>query len=689
MFRFRVGPVKGTDINSAETLVEVICAITSVNAGLGFFKVESSSDLILGAALIKDFDCFKVRNGYSSAFVVIHSSNQFLASRPVFGILSPGTQHNIWTLYKLADGARIGESMIKMRGGNPLVSEAPSSSYDFPRIKKSGLAIKSSSCRLSLRMSPPNIKLSASFSSPSKLSQIDPHAFLAERYYSTLYQRTIPLQFFAKTALPRVHVLSHSNIHLARETISSFIIRSMTSFNQRFEFSRSSCTSSLNLLNDDELSYRVDFFRNSSGDSDEQFRASLEDLKLREAKLQVILNLELLRLLDGGKYHQKPTIRKLGVVYTKRSLVGRKKRLIPTLIGTAIPVHARFTTDLRKFQDDSSNELTSDLLMTNINALMDKLCVHDAIIGLSSIEDDSTYRFLVNSVAPFFQKSHPKLVRELLNKSKGPSVSKKSRYSHEGHLKTIHSPPPKPKSANRSDTSILGNSLEFSDLKLKRKASNLGMTQNLSKKTFDMIKSTSITQQLSTSQTGIESQPLLQTASNSSKTRISRISTFEKSAIFSHRKRHIPSKHYDNTEVQTNSYTEVEATPVKKPHASLEVYASPCDLKTTMNDISPIHTNKISDTYVSGTPLKINAQENENIIQTIENLSTASPSKCAETSRGIFANEIRDSFAPCLLPELGPPLPHSLTKHKSSLQRQSEISSANEHCTTKRKLTFS
>ncbi|KAG7866713.1 hypothetical protein KL918_003610 [Ogataea parapolymorpha] len=696
MFTFRIKPGECAEPNATETQVEVVCAITSANAELGFFKIQSSLDLILGEALVDNFDCFKIRNEYSSAFVVVHSSNQDLASKPTFGILSPGIQHNIWTLYKLVDGAHIEERTLRKYGGSPLVSTTPTSSYHFPKVNKNGLAIKSSSCRLSLRMSPPNIKLSASLNSSSKLSHVDPHAFLAERYYSTLYQSTTPLQFFAKTALPRVHVLSRSNYQLARETISSFIIRSMTNFNQRFDFCRSSCTSSLNLLNDDELSYRVDFLRNHARNSEEQFRESLDNLRLREAKLQVILCLDLLRLLNGEEDHQKPTPRKSKVIYTKRSLVGRKKRLIPTLIGTAIPVNAKFTTDLRNIQDNSTNELTSNVLTTNINALMDKLCVHDAIMGLSLNEDDSTYRFLISSVVPFFQKSHPKLLRELINKAKGPSASRKSKNSHAEHLKTISSPSPKLRAITQPDTSVFVNSLEFSSLKLKRKASNLGVTQNLSRKTFDMIKSTSINQQLSTSQTGIELQPRSHTESSLNKTHIkSKISAFETSSIFNHRKRNTASKYIDNSEVQANSYTEVEATPVKKPRASLEIFASPDDLKTTADNISPVKTNMVSDIHVTTTPLKIHAQANENVIQTIEIPPTTSLVSCAdqslpyaETSRDIFANEIPDSLATCVSPQSGSSLPQSSPKQKSNVQRRSEILGAKEHCNTKRRLTF-
>ncbi|KAG7893186.1 hypothetical protein KL935_002556 [Ogataea polymorpha] len=695
MFKFRIKPGECTESNVTETQVEVVCAITSANAELCFFKIQSSLDLILGEALVENFDCFKIGDEYSSAFVVVHSSNQDLASKPTFGILSPGIQHNIWTLYKLVDDAHIEERVLRKYGGSPLASTTPTSSYHFPKVKKSVLAIKSSSCCLSLRMSPPNVKLSASLSSSSKLSHVDPHAFLAERYFSTLYQSTTPLQYFAKTALPRVHVLSRSNCQLARDTISSFIIRSMTNFNQRFDFGRSSCTSSLNLLNDDELSYRVDFLRNHATKSDEQFRESLDNLRLREAKLQVLLCLDLLRLLNGEEDHQVPTPRRSKVIYTKRPLVGRKKRLIPTLIGTAISVNAKFTTDLRNIQDNSTNELTSNVLKTNINALMDKLCVHDAIMGLSLNEDDSTYRFLISSVVPFFQKSHPKLLRELINKAKGPSASRKSKNSHAEHIRTISPPSPKLRAIAKSDTSVLVNSLEFSHLKLKRKASNLGLTQNLSRKTFDMIKSTSITQQLSTSPTGLELQPRSHTESSLSKTRIkSKISAIETSSIFNHRKRNAASIYLDNSEVQANPYTEVEATPVKKPRASLEIFASPDDLKTAPDDISPVKTSMVSDTHVTATPLKSH-QAKENVIQTIEIPSRTSLSSCAdqslyyaETSSDLFANEKPDSFPPCVSPQSGPVLPQSSPKQNLNLQRQSELFGAKEHGNPRKRLTF-
>ncbi|ODV84528.1 hypothetical protein CANARDRAFT_29066 [[Candida] arabinofermentans NRRL YB-2248] len=443
----------------------------------------------------------------------------------------------------------------------------------------------------SFSMKPPS-SLSTIEDSPTKLTNVDPQEFLAERYFSTLYKDTIPLQFFTKTALPRTHVLAHSNTPLVKESLNKFVIKSMLDFDNRNKHIIIDLENALktdddgfinenHLLDPAELPYRKLFAESLKESSEDKINEAITTWKIREAKLQILLSLELLKLvIDGDDDDVSKGIVDQGLKSlvpmkpkTKRvRLVGRKKRLVPTLIGTAVPANIQFTTDFRETKETEDNAivLSKSVLEMNISSLFDKLCVWDAISGVSAKNDSSAYNFLMSSVIPFFQKTHLKLLKDLVNKSRGPSVSKKQREVEKKRTKrdaTVVERQEKPALSRASST--LGD-IDLSSLQLKRSTSTLNSSRpDFSKKTFEMISSTSFSQQpFNLSQS--ESQPNSQSNSQPSKSQQTqpqaKLLDFEKGIFTQHRKRKL-----GTSKPTSNSNSKAKKSNITKSSTSLEV----------------------------------------------------------------------------------------------------------------------
>ncbi|GMG21267.1 unnamed protein product [Ambrosiozyma monospora] len=249
-----------------------------------------------------------------------------------------------------------------------------------------------------------------------------------------------------------------------------------------------------------------------------------------------------------------PAVKKPSLVRKKR-LVGRKKRLVPTLLGTTVVADLQFTTDLRQDNKNAaakqSTELTKADLETNIRLMVDRLCVWDAIGGVSPKDDDSSYVFLTSCVVPYYQKVHMKLLKELVNKVKGPSMSRKEK--EERKKKKIEELKKRKKKArelelaeakfdsrmnsgNGKTTSFFDKPrLQLSPMKVRRTASSLISQKqtDLSKKTFQMVSTASLSQLQSFN--GADSQD--QTGnSRASHSRSSHTSTANNGHIFTQRR---------------------------------------------------------------------------------------------------------------------------------------------------------
>ncbi|GME75475.1 unnamed protein product [Ambrosiozyma monospora] len=441
-----------------------------------------------------------------------------------------------------------------------------------------------------------------------ELTNIDPQEFLASKYFTFLYTQSTPIQYFVKTTLPKVHILAHDNVELVKQSISKFILPTMNAFDKRHAgvsgidtthhtFIKEHLLNEIPFIEIDddkekadvengEIKYRKAFLEKSSIFYKSDFQVEdlekfLADWKIREAKLQVLLLLELLKLKKITSSPSKPTIttpvdndddktkkvsddhdskvktpavKKPSLVRKKR-LVGRKKRLVPTLLGTTIVADLQFTTDLRQDNKNAVAKQTAELtkadLETNIRLMFDRLSVWDAIGGVSPKDDDSSYMFFTSCVIPYYQKVHMKLLKELVKKVKGPSMSRKEKEERKKKkLEELKKQKKKAKelelaeatfdsrlnSGHGKTTSFFDKPrLQLSPMKVRRTASSLISQKqiDLSKKTFQMVSTASLSQLQSFNGADSQDQGSNSRASHS---RSSHASTVNNGPIFTQRR---------------------------------------------------------------------------------------------------------------------------------------------------------
>jgi hypothetical protein len=356
--------------------------------------------------------------------------------------------------------------------------------------------------------------------SDEMLRSIDPIQFIIDKYFTTLYQPSVILEHFVKSSLPKMHLLRRDNSKLAKECLSNLRIDSIIQFDKRHMFDATESSnveefiekwiSSDIFITESEKEYRSDALKKFKlGDgkigktSFDKLNNYVDKLKLRDLKLQILINLELLKVLKSEKSDtSKPNTgnslnkekKQLTTKKYSNNLVGKKKRLIPTLLGTIIPANIDFDSDLRLDQADRPKQtLTKDELKRMIDVLFEKLCVWDAITGLDYKDLDSSWGFLSNCIIPFYDKFHHKLISDLAIKSRGPAFilklkSQKEKKEREKkrkkkELENVHS------QMERKSTNI-----DLSKLKLERSHSSFSSSfkQDLSRKTFNMVKSTTI-----------------------------------------------------------------------------------------------------------------------------------------------------------------------------------------------------
>ncbi|GMF41886.1 unnamed protein product [[Candida] boidinii] len=181
----------------------------------------------------------------------------------------------------------------------------------------------------------------------------------------------------------------------------------------------------------------------------------LNEIKLNEIKFQILINFELLSLLkfDNSLNEIDKPIKSKNTKL-KRKLVGRKKGLVPTILGTvAAPITTTTTTSssseaaaassttTSNDQEQNKNvtgvgltieSITKQLLTDNINLFFDKLCLIDVLNSVSLNNPNSSYSFLIEFIYKNskYYKNHSKLIKSLVNKLRGPSLnSRKSAYS--------------------------------------------------------------------------------------------------------------------------------------------------------------------------------------------------------------------------------------------------------------------
>ncbi|OUM53038.1 hypothetical protein BVG19_g2282 [[Candida] boidinii] len=188
---------------------------------------------------------------------------------------------------------------------------------------------------------------------------------------------------------------------------------------------------------------------------DNKISMKLNEIKLNEIKFQILINFELLSLLkfdNNSNEIDKPEPIKSKNTKIKRKLVGRKKGLVPTILGTvAVPItqtatatssSTTSTASTATLNDQVHNKtvsgvgltigsITKQLLTDNINLFFDKLCLIDVLNSISLNNPNSSYNFLIESIYknPKYYKNHSKLIKSLVDKLRGPSLNSRKKNS--------------------------------------------------------------------------------------------------------------------------------------------------------------------------------------------------------------------------------------------------------------------
>ena len=359
------------------------------------------------------------------------------------------------------------------------------------------------------------------------LKDIDPVEFMLDKYFSLLYSSSNMLEHFVKSSITKMHLLRRDNVQLAKECMLKLRIGSLNNFEKRHELDFADndpmetildmwCAVEAKMIDKTEMKYRLKRAQKlKSLKNHSSLMAYLDSVKIKDLKLQILVALELLKLinddprgaaeatslsLETKKVNDTDTQPKRPQMVKRysSSLVGRKrnrKRLIPTLLGTVMPASINFDVDLRDNTLDQGTgkveELNSSNLINLINIYFEKLCVYDAVKGYDYKHIDSSWGFLSNCVIPFYEKYHRKLLSDLAVKSRGPAFllklkAQKEKKDREQRRKMMQKEGSSCSKIERKSTGI-----NLSEIRLNRSHSSFSAPKvDMSRKTFSMETST-------------------------------------------------------------------------------------------------------------------------------------------------------------------------------------------------------
>jgi hypothetical protein len=359
------------------------------------------------------------------------------------------------------------------------------------------------------------------------LKDIDPVEFMLDKYFSLLYSSSNMLEHFVKSSITKMHLLRRDNVQLAKECMLKLRIGSLNNFEKRHEFDFADndpmetildmwCAVEAKMIDKTEMKYRLKRAQKlKSLKNHASLMAYLDSVKIKDLKLQILVALELLKLINNDprgateatslsletkKVNDTDTQPKRPQMVKRysSSLVGRKrnrKRLIPTLLGTVMPASINFDVDLRDNTLDQGagkvEELNSSNLINLIIIYFEKLCVYDAVKGYDYKHINSSWSFLSNCVLPFYEKYHKKLLSDLAVKSRGPAFllklkAQKEKKDREQRRKMMQKEGSSCSKIERKPTGI-----NLSEIRLNRSHSSFSAPKvDMSRKTFSMETST-------------------------------------------------------------------------------------------------------------------------------------------------------------------------------------------------------
>lgn len=242
----------------------------------------------------------------------------------------------------------------------------------------------------------------------------DPFDYFLDKYFSNLYLLTTPLTFFTKSVFARLRSLCMNDSKFYESLLVQFTIP-LEDFESRHLASNNGLLNS-SMLFEKEVIYRknfvskslnlVDFDIHSTNfqETNRSLKTILNTFRVKEIQIQI---LTLLELIHATGRDDTSLLKRVSQKKRKRRLVGRKK-VTPIINGTAIQVDQ----DEKSFGPLTYNQL--------LDLYIDKLAINDLLNGSSSNEQ-YTPKFINYIVVPFFEKKCPNSVRHMIKKIKGPS----------------------------------------------------------------------------------------------------------------------------------------------------------------------------------------------------------------------------------------------------------------------------
>lgn len=520
--------------------------------------------------------------------------------------------------------------------------ESPQEDDKIFSMKPPSSMSRSSSVSSSLRVSAPT----ALTVSPQHIN--DPLDYLKSKYYSILYSPSTPLSYFSKTALPRLKILCKDNNDTLKSTllkifclINHLNIRHDGNFGVLKRLQNSVETLDLQY----EVSNQINFLTSNnllkesdSGEPNSSLYHFTSILKLREFQLQLIVLLELLTTLGINEsdflYNNSPqpeinnnivstmgldtassnSVPKSGSEVNSKgksrsktrsrpALVRKKnlaRKVIPTFLGMGIPI----TQEPQHGKDDTSRDLkthgdvnsvnTFSLLQT-LNNLIERLSLWDTLFNN---KQNNSLSFIAYVLVPYYKSRLPLTIKYLVERIKGlnlklrssKSVSSSSNSKSKSKDREREKEKLKQKKFDRpklNDFNSLDDKTFAPSLTLRKSNSNLSSKHlhrrqvDFSNPSHSQSQSSSQGPSISRSQSQVSNGSLTLSDPHSVAARLKSLSGLDRTSIFSQSKRLNPSK---TTVTSSKSFSQVAATPVKKPQTNL----NPREIVSPELDKSPI-----------------------------------------------------------------------------------------------------
>ncbi|CAI8508482.1 unnamed protein product [Pichia kudriavzevii] len=428
--------------------------------------------------------------------------------------------------------------IIKPFKDKPLLVDRPPHKYlediDYLSVKVSNDVLRGKSTSLRINETFPDlVKHSRKYmqlqqkkahESKDVLKSIDPIEFLLDQYFTILYDDSFVIERFVKFSVSKMHLLKHNNSQLGKECLTKLLVHSLHKFDKRYDIAVSEGTevselitkwlSPEILLDPLESKFRENIF-NKLG-IDKQAKVTFTDngkiaecfnnLKIRDAKLQILIDMELLKVIkteDPGTrltpIHVPSTAKPARPKGKRTQLISKrysnkptdkKRRLIPTLLGSVIPEDFDVDVDLRG-QSEPEVEITRETLEKLIEGLFEKLCVCDAIYGWDYKDDKSSWGFVLSCILPYYERIHRRIISNLAIKSRGPAYLLKLKTRKEKKEKEAKRQRKGVEKSHKS-TERRSTNIDLSKIKLTRQNSSFSSSKiDLSRKIISMNESVS------------------------------------------------------------------------------------------------------------------------------------------------------------------------------------------------------